>query len=505
MTFSGSYLPTRHDGWTGAVQLGGATSNGDDPSAPDPIYWAMATQWEPIRACLEGTQYLRINAERYLPQQPMELDDAWRGRIARSVFSPYFQRVLRTAVGLILRKPIFLDGGDESYWEEWRMDVDRQGTDLDEFCRNALFRAVAYGHQSWLVDFPDTSNIRTLRDQVTAQLKPYFVPVDVWNVIGWRQDPRIKAGSLQQVRIREVAAVPKGRFGVEYKNRIRVLEPNKWELYEAPGELGTTGWNLIESGKMTASEIPLVTVYGNKLATLQSEPPFAEIAQLNLTHYQRHADLIQALHIAAQPIMVLQGWDDTTDPVGLSVNNALVLPPEGDAKFVEPASSAFDAQRAELDALIQEMSSLGIAILGKEKNVAESGVSKALDRTDSNAILSVISKDLEQTLQHAINLAAEYAGVQPPEVVIDRDFNVDPLQGTDITAINTIYSSGLIDQQTALEILKRGEVLGDDVDLEQVLATAELAEQQKMEQEMELMAAKPAPVVAPEGDVPPAE
>ncbi|MFZ9280936.1 MAG: hypothetical protein ACO23M_11615, partial [Vulcanococcus sp.] len=97
------------------------------------------------------------------------------------------------------------------------------------------------------------------------------------------------------------------------------------------------------------------------------------------------------------------------------------------------------------------------------------------------------------------------AGVQPPEVVIDRDFNVDPLQGTDITAINTIYSSGLIDQQTALEILKRGEVLGDDVDLEQVLATAELAEQQKMEQEMELMAAKPAPVVAPEGDVPPAE
>ena len=264
-----------------------------------------------------------------------------------------------------------------------------------------------------------------------------------------------------------------------------MLEPNKWELYEASGELGTTGWQLIESGKMTASEIPLVTVYGNKQATLQSEPPFAEIAQLNLTHYQRHADLIQALHIAAQPLLILQGWDDTTDPVGLSVNNALVLPPEGDAKFVEPASSAFDAQRNELDALIQEMSSLGIAILTKQKNSAESGLAKALDRTDSNAILSVISKDLEQTLQRAIDFAAEYAGVEAPEVIIDRDFNVDPLDGTAITAINTIFNSGLIDQRTALEILKRGEVLGDDIDMDEVMAGSEAEELRGIEMQVE--------------------
>jgi hypothetical protein len=444
---------------------------------------------------MEGTQYLRLNAETYLPKQPMELEDSWRGRVSRSVFSPYFQRVIRTAVGLILRKPVFLEGGDENYWEAWRGDVDRAGTDLDSFCRNALTNALAYGHQSWMVDFPDTSNIRTLRDQVDAQLKPYFVPTDIWDVIGWRQDPREDAGKLQQVRIRETTAVPMGRFGQEYKNRVRVLEPGKWELFEAPGELGNTGWELIDSGRISVSEVPMVTVYGNKIGTLFSEPPFEEIAQLNLTHYQRHADLIQCLHVAAQPIMVLKGWDDSQDPVGLSVNNALVLPPEGDASFVEPASSAFDAQRAELDMLVEQMSGLGIAIMKNQSNQVESGLAKALDRTDSNAILSVVSKDLEQTLQAAINIAAEYAGVEPCEVIIDRDFNVDPLDGNDITAINTIFTSGLVDQRTALEMLKRGEVLGDDIDLEDIIETTEEDSMRDLEEQVDVLREQSQPVI----------
>jgi len=491
-------------GWQGAQNIK-SPGNDDDPSVPDPLYWSMTARWAPIHACMEGTQYLRLNAGTYLPRQPMELEDAWRGRVSRSVFSPYFSRVVRTAVGLILRKSVLLEGGDETYWQEWRLDVDRQGTDLDEFCRNQLLRAVAYGHSSFLIDFPDTTEIRTLKQQVDAQLRPYFVTVEPWDVIGWRQDPREKAGKLQQVRIREVASVPKGRFAQEYKNRVRVLEPGKWELWEAQGERGNTGWEVISSGRLSVSDVPMVTVYGHKLGTLHSLPPLEEIAQLNLTHYQRHADLIQALHVAAQPILCLKGFDDQSDPVGLSVNNAILLPPEGDAMFVEPASSAFDAQRAELDALVEEMSSLGIAILSKQKNQAESGISKALDRTDSNAILSVISKDLEQTLQVALNTAAEYAGVQPPEVVIDRDYNVEMLDGNGMTAINTLFTSGLLDQQTALELLRRGEALPDDLDIDEVMANAEAEQLQSLEQEMQKaeqsakVIAKYAPKPAPSG------
>ena len=461
----------------------------DNPSIPDPVYYQQVMAWEPIRACLEGTAYLRQNAARYLPQQPMELDASWQGRVSRSVFSPYFQRVVRTAVGLILRKPVVLDGGDDAYWEEWRNDCDRQGTDLDEFIRNQLYLSVAYGHCSWMVDFPDSRQIKTLRDQYQAGLKPYFVEVDPWSIIGWRQDPRKDLGKLQQVRMREIVSVPKGRFSNEYKQRVRVMEPDHWEVWERQDD-GPTTWVMIENGPIGVGEIPLVTTYTGKMGTLFSKPPMGEVAQLNLTHYQRHADLIQALHVAAQPLLVLKGWDDQTDPVGLSVNNALVLPPEGDVKYVEPASSAFDAQREELEALVNEMKTLGLAVLTQQKNSAESGLSKSLDRLDANSMLAVISKDLESTLQKAMDIAAAYAGVQAPVVAIDRDYNVEPLEGQGITAINSIFTSGLIDQQTALELLKRGEVLSDDMEVEEILASSELEAQQRAEQALEIAQAE---------------
>ena len=457
-------------------------SDQDDPSIPDGQYWQQAIWWEPIRACLEGTAYLRTNAARYLPQNPMELDDSWRGRVSRSVYTPLVNRVIRTAVGLIMRKPIRLDGDD--FWtDEFSKDVDRQGTGLDEFVRNQLFLSIAYGHSSWLVDFPEGKGIRTLLDQQQAQLRPYFVPVDPWSVIGWRQDPRKDLGALQQVRIKEVVSIPKGRFGNEFKQRVRVMEPDHWEVWERQDD-GPVTWIKIEEGPIELDQVPMVTTYSGKVGTLFSKPPMAELAHLNLAYAQRHSDLIQALHIAAQPLLILKGFDDQADPVGLSVNNALLLPPEGDAKYVEPASSAFDAQRAELEALADAIKSLGLAVLREDKNGVESGKAKALDRLDSNSMLAVLSKDLEQTLQQAFNLAGQYMGMEPPTVVIDRDFDVEPIDGQTMTAINTLYQGGLLDQETALRILERGELFDDSIVVEEILAASELEQQASMEQDL---------------------
>ena len=94
-------------GWAGNVQTDSQSGNGDEVNQADPLYYAMAAHWGTVRACLDGTEYLRLHSDVYLPQQPLELDDSYRGRVERSVFSPYFQKVLRVATGLILRKPIF--------------------------------------------------------------------------------------------------------------------------------------------------------------------------------------------------------------------------------------------------------------------------------------------------------------------------------------------------------------------------------------------------------------
>lgn len=473
-------------GWAGnPTQFGAASGvsshSVDDPNAVDPLVAAMAPAWEPIKAVTQGTTFIRKNPNKYLPQQPRELKDAWDGRVSRSVFTPYFNRLIRTAVGLILRKPVTLDGGDQEFWADWRLDVDRQGTDLEEFLRRQLAVSIAYGHSAWLTDFPSTEGIVTLKDQAEAQLKPYFIDVTPWQILGWRHDIRLNGGALQQVRIKENAAKPDGKYGIKYVEQIRILEPGSYELWE---DTETTGWEIIDQGKTSLKEIPLAVTYAGKMATLYSAPPMADIAQLNLAYYQRHADLIHALHIAAQPILVLKGWDETSDPIGLSVNNALAMGTDSDAKYVEPASSAFDAQRAELEALEHQISQLGIAQLMQQKNSAESGLSKSIDKIDSNSMLALISKDIESTLQVAINWAAEFAGIEPPSVTLDRDFDAEAMESQQITSINTLFTSGLIDQETALRLLQKGEVLPEDYEIDEIMAETEAKEGEELEMEM---------------------
>ena len=108
--------------------------------------------WEIMKAVTNGTEYLRDNCEAFLPLEPREDYSAYLARVNRSVFTPYTQRLLRAAAGLILRKPISVQG--DPYWTDvFNKDVDGCGSDLDEYARRLLICALTYGHCHTLVDF----------------------------------------------------------------------------------------------------------------------------------------------------------------------------------------------------------------------------------------------------------------------------------------------------------------------------------------------------------------
>jgi len=84
----------------------------------------MMQGWEIMKAVSEGTKYLRDNSEIFLPLEPREDAEAYQSRVDRAVFSPFTQRLIRAATGLVLRKPITLTG--DPYWTEmFKMDVNQ--------------------------------------------------------------------------------------------------------------------------------------------------------------------------------------------------------------------------------------------------------------------------------------------------------------------------------------------------------------------------------------------
>jgi hypothetical protein len=221
---------------------------------------------------------------------------------------------------------------------------------------------------------------------------------------------------------------------------------------------------------------------------LISQPPLLDIANLNITHYQRQADLIHALHIAAMPTLVLEGWDDTTGSATMGVNYAIAMQPGNKAYYVQADATSFDAQMAELQSLEQQMSTLGVTKLFGQKFVAESAEAKRIDQAQSNSVLSIISQELESALNQAFAFAAQYVGIEPPEITIDRDFDYYRLIGQDVSVLAQLNQMGKISDAMLLEVLRRGEVLPDNINIEDEMEAAgktalEVTEEPESEEE----------------------
>jgi len=458
---------------TSSTSVGGS----DSPFTRTRAVMDMVKGWEIMKAVTNGTEYLRDNSEAFLPLEPREDYEAYLSRVNRAVFSPYTQRLIRAATGLIMRKPITLIG--DSYWTDvFAKDVDGCGSDLDEYARRVLICSLTYGQSHILVDYPAPTGALTLAEERAQNRRPYWIEIDPTNIYGWRLDREVNYGSIIQVRIAEKAVVPSGEFGEQVFDQVRVIEPGKYRVYRKvspkkdlinlednnysgnfDGPDNEKDYELVDSGEFSLGEVPLVSVYSGKTDTLASKPPLLDIAYLNLAHFQRQADLIHSLHVASQPMLVLEGWDDQTKDMSISVNYAMATQPGNKVYYVEPASSAFEAQTNEIQELQLQMATLGISTLSQQKFVAESADARRLDRVDTNSMLSMVSLELEQKLQKVFNLSANYLGIEPPEVKISRDFDIERLIGQDITALTSLFDQKVIDREEFRDILVQGEVL----------------------------------------------
>lgn len=423
---------------------------------------AMMADWQVMAAVTRGTNYIRDLSETYLPQEPREDDDAYATRVDRSVLSPYTSRLIETAAGAILRKPIHIEG--DEYWLQLAENIDGLGSNINEYARRALVSSLTYGHSAILVDYPQQweheillRNAPKAAAPTSSTLTPPNLGLAPSQHNAWRSSyssphPRVHHPPAERLRRR----ADRANAG-DLPRPLRPVHPRRKRC------------RVHAKRRLQPRPNPLVPIYSNRRGMLRSQPPLLDIANLNITHYQRQADLIHALHIAAMPTLVLEGWDDTTGSATMGVNYAIAMQPGNKAYYVQADATSFDAQMAELQSLEQQMSTLGVTKLFGQKFVAESAEAKRIDQAQSNSVLSIISQELESALNQAFGFAAEYVGIEPPEIHIDRDFDFYRLIGQDIAVLTQLNQLGKISDAMLLEILRRGEILPDDTNIEDAM------------------------------------
>jgi len=470
---SGLYGPTETTDTLG-LDTNSPPSAGDDPSWVSDAVNDMSEGWAPIYCVAGGTSYLRDNAREFIPIEPKEDESAWKRRVSKATLTPFTTKIADQGAGLILRKSIQLspktgDGAVAEFWEEFCENVDGYGTDLDAFARSVVISSLMLGHAGVIVDYPAREPAPNLEIERERGLRPYFIKVDADQIIGWRKEAGNPISPIVQVRIKETVTEQVGQFGDRSVVQIRVLEQGSWRVFRK----GENGWELYEEGQNSLSVIPLAVTYSGKISELISRPPLLSIANINICHAQRECDLNHALHVSALPILVLRGYDDSDNEIGLSANSAILMSTDSDASYVEPASSAFTAQQSYITELENQMKNLGISTLFSQTMAAETAESKQISRSDSDSLLAIVSKDLQSALQNAFDMAGEFIGQDAPVVQLDRDFDLQQLTDGQIGQYLGLYTNNVISLETLLSMLRAGEVLPSDLDIEEEIEKVE--------------------------------
>jgi hypothetical protein len=429
-------------------------SNVSQVDSPNASWVNQEPHWELIEALLLGTFGIRKKHRRFLPQEPRETDLSYQNRLNRSVLAPYYMRLERMLAGMLTRKPVRLDDVPDVMREQL-FDVDLQGNDLQTWLFATARICLRYGHVGVLVDAPASGE----------NGRPYFVTYSPREIIGFRNELKNGKQQLTQLRLAERITVPDGDYGEKELEQVRVLTPGAFEIHQRnkKGE-----FEIVDEGRTSLSEIPFSVAYSNRVGLLQSLPPLADIAELNLQHYQVQSDLSNQLHISAVPMLAIYGFPQSAEEISAGPGEALALPSEARSEYIEPSGNSYDAQFKQLDRIAEQINALGLASILGSKLSAETAEAKRIDRSQGDSTMMVVAQQMQDLIDNCLRFQAEYMQeANAGSSLVNRDFMGIRLEPQEIQALLQLYTAGTITQETLLLQLEAGEVLGDDFDVEE--------------------------------------
>lgn len=441
----------------GGRQRIGTVTNVNDPNNA----WVnMEPHWLLIECLLQGTYGIRKKHRKYLPQEPRELDEAYDNRLIRSTLAPFYVRIERMLAGMLTRKPVRLNDVSDVITEQL-FDVDLQGNDLNVWTYETARKCIRYGHVGVLVDAPAAGQ----------NGRPYWVTYTPRDILGWRSEQQDGRQVLTQLRLSERTLAPDGLYGEKAVEQVRVLTPGAYEIHQKDDK---GDFRIVDEGRTSLSRIPFSVAYANRTGLLESMPPLADIAELNLKAYQVQSDLDNQLHISAVPMLAFYGFPQSAEEVSAGPGEAIAFPADGRAEYIEPSGNSFQAQFQRLEQIAGQINELGLAAVLGQKLSAETAEAKRIDRSQGDSAMMVVAQNMQDMIDNCLVFHAEYMQeANAGSCLVNRDFLGQRLEPQEIQALLQLYTAGTITQKTLLDQLAAGEVLGDEFDVEEELEATE--------------------------------
>lgn len=419
----------------------------------------MAANWLVIDALMGGTAAMRRAGQTYLPKQPREDGEDYQYRLNTATLFPAYARTVGVMTGKPFSKEITLSEDTPPRIVELAQDIDGEGRSLHAFAADLMGEAMSFGFGGILVDYTRTEGAaRTQADEKAIGARPYWVHIKHGQLLGWKVGKIKGVAALTQLRIAETAEEEDGPYGVKTVNRVRVLTPGAWELWQE----GTGGWSMIDSGTTTLQSIPFVPIYGIRRGYMRGHPPLLDLAHQNVKHWQQQSDQDDSARFARKRLLVVTGVDEN-DSITAGSSYAMKLPKDGDAKVVQGSAESVTVGRSELEALEGQMIQTGAELLTAkpgQRTATEAANDAEANKSDLQRIVETFEDSLDQALQFT---AAWENAPDGGSASLFKDFAAGSLSEATAQLLLSLQQGGAITKATLIREQQRRGILAPDI------------------------------------------
>lgn len=428
------------------------------------------------RALMGGTSAMRAAGEMFMPRHKSETATVYSTRLNSTTLFNAFKDCVLKQVGKLFSQPIICNDDVPPMLVTLCENIDGQGRAVTPFGMDVLTHAMVDGVAYILVDAPHVEeredeeganpSLVTMADQIAQGVRPYCVLVTAGQVLGWRSEDVGGVHKVTQLRIRECSVEEDGDYGEREVERVRVLYPGGYEVWERVRVAGqaTVEYQLIETGSTTLTDIPIVPVYTNRTAFMEGEPPLSALAELNAEHWVSSSENRHALTYSRFAMLAFTGFSkEEILAVEVGPAKGIPVPQGGSVEYIEHTGAGINAGFADIDRIEKRMESAGMTTR-IEGAGSVTATTSAINSAESNAALKAIAQGLEdslaQVLQYMAQLSSESNG---GTVEVYDAFAEEAPQGT-VDELLKLRANRDLSRPTLWDILKGRGVLPEDFD-----------------------------------------
>jgi hypothetical protein len=421
------------------------------------------------RCIMGGTFVMRAAGQTYLPKHPAESDGVYKTRLNKTFLDNFVGLAIDKAAGKLFSKEIQVDDLPPDV-ETLIENIDRQGRALDPFMLDVAKTAFQDGISYVMADMPRVENVQTLADEKALGVRPYAIHIKPSSVLEIVSEIIGGVDTLTRVRIREVLSVPEGwdyvtieQVRVWYRESTGLV---RWELYRQEKDRKT--WYLHDEGLTTFKAIYLVPFYANRTGFMEGEPPFQNVAESNLEHWQWKSEHAHALSMCCFGMLTATGVN-LEDQIEVGPGKVLkASAPDAKFAYTEPTGAGITLAADALKAIESRIETAGVNL--RVENAGKvTATAAALDSEDTNAGLKAVANGFSDSIELLFQYFAEMMG-QPKESAGTAHVNDDfgQRRGTDsgMAEVTKGRALGDISREAWIEIMQWRNEIPADFDIE---------------------------------------